>query len=159
MNNMSAPVMAAVLNNTPSPAPYTQDMESADFGEVPTDLIMTFVGSEAPLVTVVSKADVNGLTWELGGYGQSPKSLMVDFYTMPAGDKASLITPKVGGITANHKLRFQHAYASYAGEADGLNVYVSTNCGASWTNIFDKAGTALATAPNATSRFFPQPTQ
>jgi hypothetical protein len=70
-----------------------------------------------------------------------------------------LITPKVGGITANHKLRFQHAYASYAGEADGLKVFVSTNCGASWTNIFDKAGTALATAPNATSRFFPQPTQ
>ena len=106
---MYAPVMAAVLNNTPTPAPYMQDMESADFGEVPTDLIMTFVGSEAPLVTVVSKADVNGLSWELGGYGQSPKSLMVDFYSMPAGDKASLITPKVGGITANHKLRFQHA--------------------------------------------------
>jgi hypothetical protein len=84
---------------------------------------------------------------------------MVDFYTMAAGDQASLITPKVGGITANHKLRFQHAYASYAGEADGLKVFVSTNCGASWTNIFDKAGTALATAPNATSRFFPQPTQ
>ncbi|MGA1398691.1 MAG: T9SS type A sorting domain-containing protein, partial [Schleiferiaceae bacterium] len=80
-------------------------------------------------------------------------------YTMAAGNQASVITPKVGGITANHKLRFQHAYASYAGESDGLKVFVSTNCGASWTNIFDKAGTALATAPNATSRFFPQPTQ
>ena len=159
MNNMSAPVMAAVLNNTPTPAPYMQDMEAAAFLEIPADFIMTYNTSEAPLVTVVSKANVNGLTWELGGYGQSAKSLVVDFWTMPAGDQASLITPKVGGITANHKLRFQHAYASYPGRADGLKVYVSTNCGASWTNIFDKAGTALATAPNATSRFFPQPTQ
>ena len=159
MNNMSAPVMAAVLNNTPSPAPYMQDMESTDFGDVPSDFVLTYNTTDAPLVTVVSKANVNGLTWELGGYGQSTKSMMVDFYTMAAGDQASVITPKVGGITANHKLRFQHAYASYAGESDGLKVFVSTNCGASWTNIFDKAGTALATAPNATSRFFPQPTQ
>ncbi len=159
MNNMSAPVMAAVLNNTPSPAPYMQDMESTNFGDVPSDFVLTYNTTDAPLVTVVSKANVNGLTWELGGYGQSTKSMMVDFYTMAAGDQASVITPKVGGITANHKLRFQHAYASYAGESDGLKVFVSTNCGASWTNIFDKAGTALATAPNATSRFFPQPTQ
>ena len=159
MNNMSAPVMAAVLNNTPSPAPYMQNMESTDFGDVPSDFVLTYNTTDAPLVTVVSKANVNGLTWELGGYGQSTKSMMVDFYTMAAGDQASVITPKVGGITANHKLRFQHAYASYAGESDGLKVFVSTNCGASWTNIFDKAGTALATAPNATSRFFPQPTQ
>ncbi|MFZ9731827.1 MAG: Omp28-related outer membrane protein [Schleiferiaceae bacterium] len=159
MNNMSAPVMAAVINNTPSPAPYMQDMESTNFGDVPSDFVLTYNTTDAPLVTVVSKANVNGLTWELGGYGQSAKSMMVDFYTMAAGDQASVITPKVGGITANHKLRFQHAYASYAGESDGLKVFVSTNCGASWTNIFDKAGTALATAPNATSRFFPQPTQ
>ncbi|MGA0109959.1 MAG: Omp28-related outer membrane protein, partial [Schleiferiaceae bacterium] len=140
MNNMSAPVMAAVLNNTPSPAPYMQDMESTDFGDVPSDFVLTYNTTDAPLVTVVSKANVNGLTWELGGYGQSAKSMMVDFYTMAAGDQASVITPKVGGITANHKLRFQHAYASYAGESDGLKVFVSTNCGASWTNIIDKAG-------------------
>ncbi len=159
MNNMSAPLMAAVLNNTPSPAPYMQDMESANYPGLPSDLIFTYSAATAPRVTVVSKANVQGLTWELGGYGQSAKSLMVDFYTMAAGDQASVMTPKVGGITANHKLRFQHAYASYAGESDGLKVFVSTNCGASWTNIFDKAGTALATAPNATSRFFPQPTQ
>jgi hypothetical protein len=110
-------------------------------------------------VTVVSKASVQGLTWELGGYGQSAKSMLVDFFNMDAGDQASIILPKVGGITSNHKLRFQHAYASYSGESDGLKVFVSTNCGASWTNIFDKAGSALATAPNSTNFFFPQPTQ
>jgi hypothetical protein len=84
---------------------------------------------------------------------------MVDFFTMQSGAQASIITPKVSGITANHKLYFNHAYASYAGEADGLKVFVSSNCGSTWTNVFDKSGTALATAANSTSRFFPQPTQ
>jgi hypothetical protein len=159
MNNMSAPLIAAVLNNTPTPAPYSEDMESTSFNSIPAGHVLLYNTATKPLVTVVSKAQVNGLPQELGGYGQSAKSLMVDFFTMQSGAQASIITPKVSGITANHKLYFNHAYASYAGEADGLKVFVSSNCGSTWTNVFDKSGTALATAANSTSRFFPQPTQ
>ena len=159
MNNMSAPLIAAVLNNTATPAPYSEGMESTSFNSIPAGHVLLYNTATKPLVTVVSKAQVNGLPQELGGYGQSTKSLMVDFFTMQSGAQASIITPKVSGITANHKLYFNHAYASYAGEADGLKVFVSSNCGTTWTNVFDKSGTALATAPNATSRFFPQPTQ
>ena len=159
MNNMSAPLIAAVLNNTATPAPYSEGMESTSFNSIPAGHVLLYNTATKPLVTVVSKAQVNGLPQELGGYGQSTKSLMVDFFTMQNGAQASIITPKVSGITANHKLYFNHAYASYAGEADGLKIFVSSNCGTTWTNVFDKSGTALATAPNATSRFFPQPTQ
>jgi hypothetical protein len=159
MNNMSAPLIAAVLNSTPMPAPYSEDMESTSFNSIPAGHVLLYNTATKPLVTVVSKAQVNGLPQELGGYGQSAKSLMVDFFTMQSGAQASIITPKVSGITANHKLYFNHAYASYAGEADGLKVFVSSNCGSTWTNVFDKSGTALATAANSTSRFFPQPTQ
>ena len=159
MNNMSAPLIAAVLNNTPTPAPYSEGMESTSFNSIPAGHVLLYNTATKPLVTVVSKAQVNGLPQELGGYGQSTKSLMVDFFTMQSGAQASIITPKVSGITANHKLYFNHAYASYAGEADGLKVFVSSNCGTTWTNVFDKSGTALATAANSTSRFFPQPTQ
>ena len=159
MNNMSAPLIAAVLNNTATPAPYSEGMESTSFNSIPAGHVLLYNTATKPLVTVVSKAQVNGLPQELGGYGQSTKSLMVDFFTMQSGAQASIITPKVSGITANHKLYFNHAYASYAGEADGLKVFVSSNCGATWTNVYDKSGTALATAANSTSRFFPQPTQ
>ena len=159
MNNMSAPLIAAVLNNTATPAPYSEGMESTSFNSIPAGHVLLYNTATKPLVTVVSKAQVNGLPQELGGYGQSAKSLMVDFFTMQTGSQASIITPKVSGITANHKLYFNHAYASYAGEADGLKIFVSSNCGTTWTNVFDKSGTALATAPNSTSRFFPQPTQ
>ena len=159
MNNMSAPLIAAVLNNTATPAPYSEGMESTSFNSIPAGHVLLYNTATKPLVTVVSKAQVNGLPQELGGYGQSTKSLMVDFFTMQNGAQASIITPKVSGITANHKLYFNHAYASYAGEADGLKIFVSSNCGTTWTNVFDKSGTALATAANSTSRFFPQPTQ
>ena len=159
MNNMSAPLIAAVLNNTATPAPYSEGMESTSFNSIPAGHVLLYNTATKPLVTVVSKAQVNGLPQELGGYGQSTKSLMVDFFTMQNGAQASIITPKVSGITANHKLYFNHAYASYAGEVDGLKVFVSSNCGTTWTNVFDKSGTALATAANSTSRFFPQPTQ
>ena len=159
MNNMSAPLIAAVLNNTATPAPYSEGMESTSFNSIPAGHVLLYNTATKPLVTVVSKAQVNGLPQELGGYGQSTKSLMVDFFTMQSGAQASIITPKVSGITANHKLYFNHAYASYAGEADGLKIFVSSNCGTTWTNVFDKSGTALATAANSTSRFFPQPTQ
>jgi hypothetical protein len=159
MNNMSAPIVAAVISNTPTPAPFAEGMENANFNEIPAGHVLLYNTASKPLVTVVSKANVNGLPYELGGYGQSAKSLMVDFFTMQAGAQASIITPKVGGVTAGHKLFFNHAYASYAGEADGLKVFVSSDCGGTWTNVFDKSGTALATAANSTSRFFPQPTQ
>ena len=159
MNNMSAPLIAAVLNNTPTPAPYSEGMESTGVLQIPAGHVLLYNTPNRPDVGVLSKSNVNGLPQELGGYGQSAKSLMVDFFLMPSGAQASIITPKVSGITANHKLYFNHAYASYQGEADGLKVFVSSNCGSTWTNVFDKSGTALATAANSTSRFFPQPTQ
>ena len=159
MNNMSAPLIAAVLNNTPTPAPYSEDMESTGVLQIPAGHVLLYNTPNRPRVGVLSKANVTGLPQEIGGYGQSSKSIFVDFFLMQSGAQASIITPKVSGITANHKLYFNHAYASYQGEADGLKVFVSSNCGTTWTNVFDKSGTALATAPNVTTAFFPQPTQ
>jgi hypothetical protein len=157
LNNMSALVIGAALSNIPTP--FFESMESTNFRSIPPGHVLTYNTASKPLVTAVSKANVNGVTWELGGYGQSAKSLLVDFYNMPAGAQANIITPKVGALTASHKLYFNHAYASYTGEADGLKVFVSSNCGSTWTNVFDKSGTTLATAPNTTSLFAPQPTQ
>jgi hypothetical protein len=135
-------------------------MESTNFREIPAGHVMLYNTATKPTVFVISKTNFQTPpAWELGGYGQSTKSLMVDFFTMQSGAQASIITPKVSGITAGHKLFFNHAYASYTGEADGLKVFVSSNCGTTWTNVFDKSGTALATAGNTTSRFVPQPTQ
>ncbi len=64
----------------------------------------------------------------------------------------------IGFSTA--QLQFDVAYAPYnANNFDGLEVLVSTNCGATWTSIYSKSSTTLATAPATTASFVPTATQ
>ena len=58
------------------------------------------------------------------------------------------------------QLQFDVAYAPYnATNFDGLEVLVSTNCGATWTSIYSKSSTTLATAPATTASFVPTAAQ
>ncbi len=159
MNNASSPVNIAILGSTPQASPKTEDMEGATIGAVPSDMILEFNTATAPRVYVVDKS-VAGTSYELGGWGQSAKSLRWDYYAIAAGTVASVTTQKINISTLTApKLYFQHAYCSYAGEADAFKVYASTDCGVTWTNIFDKSGSTLATSGNQTSRFYPQASQ
>ena len=56
-------------------------------------------------------------------------------------------------------LDFYVAYAQYATENDRLEVVYSTDCGATWSSVWNMAGAALATAPPTTARFVPTPSQ
>ena len=94
MNNSSAPVNIAVLGSTPQPSPKTEDMEGAAIGSVPSDMILQFNTPTAPRVYVVDKS-VAGTSYELGGWGQSAKSLRWDYYAIPAGVVASVTTQKI----------------------------------------------------------------
>ena len=58
------------------------------------------------------------------------------------------------------QLQFDVAYAPYnANNFDGLEVLVSTNCGATWTSVYSKSNTTLATAPAVTTSFVPTAAQ
>lgn len=51
-------------------------------------------------------------------------------------------------------LRFALAYAQRNSNSnDSLNVYISTNCGLSWTKVFGKGGSSLATVAPESSEF------
>lgn len=64
----------------------------------------------------------------------------------------------IGFSTA--QLQFDVAYAPYnANNFDGLEVLVSTNCGATWTSVYMKSNTTLATAAATTASFVPTATQ
>ena len=95
-----------------------------------------------------------------GGFGLSSESTKMDFYTYAAGTINELILPPInlaGVITPT--LTFDLAYATYATEADKLEVFVSDDCGDNWTNVYDKSGTNLNTAPATTSPFVPSAAQ
>lgn len=60
-------------------------------------------------------------------------------------------------LVTSAALSFSVAHAQYNPfYIDGLAVLVSTNCGVSWTTIWSKSGSTLATAANTTNAFVPQ---
>ncbi|MFL5764886.1 MAG: PKD domain-containing protein [Bacteroidia bacterium] len=109
------------------------------------------------------------MTWALstaaGGFGTSTQSAVMDNLTPAtsiAGTVDELWTPKYNftGV-ATSTMTFDVAYCRYdATYFDSLIVYVSTNCGISWSRVYAKGGTSLATAPdNNASVFVPTAAQ
>ena len=137
--------------------------------------IFTNVGSVSPIVQnysatsfpptgwVIDNPDL-GPTWTritTAGASTTTTSAKMDFYNSSAGQVDEFYMPNANmTMTATQAtLDFYVAYASYAGEADKLEVKVSTDCGATWATPYNEAGTTLATAANSTAAFTPSATQ
>jgi hypothetical protein len=101
----------------------------------------------------------------VGGFGASTGSMKMDNYAGAmdiTGQKDYLITPIVDmtSATAAAQLKFSVAHARYStATVDQLEVLASTDCGNSWTAIYNKSGAALATAPVQTTAYTPSATQ
>lgn len=101
----------------------------------------------------------NLTTWALAnvtGNGSSTRSLYMDNYNYNGpGERDNLFSPllNLSGMTSA-SLKFKHAYTRYANyDSDSLVVYISNNCGATWTNIKIYSETGIgdfATAPDTT---------
>jgi len=97
-----------------------------------------------------------------GGFGNSSQSAKMDFYNSPNGRIDELYVKKIDfqSLTGTASLTFNVAYKQYQAENDRLEVMVSTNCGTSWTTLFNKAGSVLSTSPGGqTTAFTPTATQ
>jgi hypothetical protein len=93
-----------------------------------------------------------------GGFGTSTRAYFFDGFNAPSGVVLSLITDKID-MTAfpSSYLYFDYAHRRYsANETERLQVEISTNCGSTWTTLWNKAGATLATnASSLTSSFTP----
>lgn len=97
-------------------------------------------------------AGANGPTF--GG----SKSIRVEFYSYSQTNQYdSLVTGVFPGLLDADSIKFDYAYAAYsASYPDRLIVYLSNDGGLTYPyTIFDKSGTALATAGTTTSSFVP----
>ncbi|MCC6838247.1 MAG: T9SS type A sorting domain-containing protein [Bacteroidia bacterium] len=107
----------------------------------------------------------NAYTWEritnAGGFSTSGQALRMSFYNSPSGQIDDFYAPAMDLTTANNAgyLYFDVAYAQYQTENDRLQVHVSTNCGSTWTQLYNKQGSTLKTAPATTSSFTPSASQ
>lgn len=78
-------------------------------------------------------------------------------YTSGSSGELSIEPVNLSTLTAP-SLSFDVAYRGYTAatpENDKLEVFVSTNCGTTWTSVYNKQGTTLSTGATQTSSFTP----
>jgi len=140
-----------IVVSAPTVLPLVEGFETTTF--VPTGWYLNNPDADAYQWVRVTNAN--------GPSAAGTASAAIDNATPPtstAGNIDEMHTPKynfTGLSTAT--LTFDVAYARYnATYFDSLIVLISTNCGTSWTRIYAKGSTLLATAPdNSASVFVP----
>lgn len=141
-----------VTSSSGSALPFAEGFEGTTF--VPTGWTYTPVNTTNDWSRVTTAS----------GFGTSTACAKMDNYsgtTSSAGQKDDMITPGYNCTNANSTLRlkFDVAYAQYNTTVDSLNVFISTDCGSTWTKIYHKGGAGLATAGATTTAFTPTATQ
>lgn len=116
----------------------------------------------------IEDAGNDGVTWfknnTAGGFGNSANSTAFDNYNNATdGRQDRLLLPVLDlSSFSGATLTFDVAYAPYSTTdyLDSLLVGVSTDCGTSFTYLYTKFGSSLATAPvNTSSTFVPAPNE
>lgn len=155
LNNSISPESYSVIDPNAQMAPYDRGFEQNAIGELPPEFI---VSDPSGRVFLVDNQINTSVTWPLGGFEGSALSLRVDWWTIQAGVESDIITEKVDltSVSGNPKLYFDNAYCQYQAENDMLDVAISTDCGATWTSVWNRAGTSLATRAPSQQRFYPR---
>ncbi len=147
-----------VVHDTTLSVPYIEGFEGSSF---------------PPLYSYLDNPDAarGGRTWEVfrnsnprrGAFGRSNSSMRIQYFAYSHyREKDSWVTPSVSIPTlpgdTRAFLRFSYAYACLDYEnpgasrpsyqldyEDSLRIYVSTDCGASWSLLWERGGRDLAT--------------
>jgi len=131
---------------------------------LPLPLNEGFEGSFPPTGWWIYNPDT-AVTWALTtsvGNSSSNSVMMNNFNYNNSGGKADALVFPTLDLTTASDLTFDVAYVAYDAQyADTLEVWISTDCGNSYTSIWKKYGSNLATkTPNyQTSQFTPSSTQ
>lgn len=131
----------------PSTAPFTESFESTTF----------------PPQCWENKPVSGTYVWTrstaASGYGSGTASAYANFFSQSAGSTYELITNQFDASSmTSPTLKFDYAYATYAGEVDQMDVYTSTDGGASWNLLLAMPGGAagiLNTGGTTTAGFVP----
>ncbi len=106
-----------------------------------------------------------GVAWAktntASGFGTSTSCMIFDNYSWNnVGEKDELYVKRLdftGATSVN--LSFDVAYQVFSGYADSLAVLVSTDCGATFTKLYQKGGTVLSSAGSGGNNFVPTAAQ
>ncbi|MCP4442102.1 MAG: Omp28-related outer membrane protein [Aureispira sp.] len=91
----------------------------------------------------------------IGGFAASNRSIRFRFADLDGNEELDFILNKAD-LQSNSQLTFSRAHRQYsAAYSDQLDVQVSTNCGATWTTVWSKSGSDLATLGVSTTSYVP----
>lgn len=106
-----------------------------------------------------------GAQWSLsstvGGYGTSTQSAIFDNYYADSQGSHDDLNVTFNSLSLTElNLSFDVAYTPWGGSySDTLQVLISSDCGQSFSQVFSKGGTTLATAPTLSDYFVPTSNQ
>jgi len=144
------------LNAAGVAAPVSEGMETAPLTSGYSRDLTTAIFDAPATIAPSAFGVLDGPTFNygaIGGFAASNRSIRIRFYDIQSG-VMDLVMQKVN-LATNSSLTFDHAYRQYQAENDKLQVQVSTDCGATWATVFDKAGTNLMTLPASTTAYVP----
>jgi len=104
---------------------------------------------------------LSGAEWQratsTSALGATTTSALFECYYFSDGTTGDLISPSVNltSLGASPVLYFNVSYRQYSSETDRLQVFISTDCGTTWTSIYDKNGSTLSTGTATTSYWRP----
>jgi PKD repeat protein len=135
--------------NTTVSLPISEGFVSTTFPPTGWTIYNTNSSSTWARTTAAGKAPTTGNSVRFANF--TINDATYDELRLPKADIASY---------SSATLTFDVAYAPYdATNFDGLEVLVSTDCGGTFTSVYSKSGTTLATASATTSAFTPTTAQ
>ncbi|MGL5892131.1 MAG: Omp28-related outer membrane protein [Bacteroidia bacterium] len=112
-----------------------------------------------PGIVGIVNTDGDAYTWTrstAGGFAQGTGSARLNFFNAAAGTVDDMVLGNFNMTTATStNMTFSLAYRQYQSENDRLQVMASTDCGATWTTVYDKQGSTLATVAASQTSFTP----
>lgn len=97
-----------------------------------------------------------GVSQNIGGFAASPYSMFWDFYFGETNARAGIFFDKIDlSQSTKTQLAVSRAYAQLGAEQDAyLEIEASKDCGMSWTTVYRKEGSDLATVSPVPGTFF-----
>ena len=148
--NNSAAIMFHTVSQTPVGTTHSEGFETYSLGD--DDFNNAFIENpNGERLYIADQAISNSVTWPLGGHGNSEECLRYDLIMWGLNSQGALVFDHIDMSSAsNSSLRFSYAYSGVNLSGTDYNdcefkVLASTDCGQSYTAIFEKRGSDLAT--------------
>ncbi len=161
LNELDNSTTLFTLSDEPFGQEIIEGFESTPNLEFPPNALI-----ERPSTFFMAVIDNNvfsDVSQALGGYAESDKSIMVDFYLWDdVGAQSNLVYGKLDlSDRENTTLIFDYAFAQFSEFAtnDRFLISVSEDCGNTWTTVYDEGGPGWVTAPASGPRFIPTASQ